>query len=328
MSLVQLFISWLAEKMSNEYAVQCNNLTKQYREILALNQLNLTVQKGSVFGFLGKNGAGKTTTIKLICGLIRPTEGSVSVLGNDIEQDEMAVKNLIGYLPQSPRFYGWMTPREMLNYIGQLHQMTASRRKQRTEDVLQLVGLEQAAKRRISGFSGGMLQRLGIAQAIYHNPSILLLDEPTSSLDPAGRYEVLELISQLKNEMTIFLSSHILDDVQRICDDIAIIQEGKLILQADIHTLLEKSISNTFRLVVPENESNLLEAFSETLDEASWTDSIVVVKNQLTGIVHEPETAREAILKLCVEYNIYPDKIEWVHPTLEDIFLKVSNHNE
>ena len=314
--------------MNNVSAIQCTNLTKQYRDVLALDHLDLTVQKGSVFGFLGKNGAGKTTTIKLICGLIRPTEGSVSILGNDIEQEEMTVKNMIGYLPQSPRFYGWMTPSEILDYIGQLHQMPPAKRKQRTAEVLELVGLESAAKRRISGFSGGMLQRLGIAQAVYHHPSILLLDEPTSSLDPAGRYEVLELINQLKNEMTIFLSSHILDDVQRICDEIAILQEGKLILQADIHTLLEKTVSNTFRLVVREKASNQLISFSDVVSHASWCDSVSIKQNQLTGIVNQPERAKEEILKLCMNQNIFPEKLEWVHPTLEDIFLKVSNHHE
>jgi ABC-2 type transport system ATP-binding protein len=309
-------------------AILCHSLTKQYRDVLALDHLDLVVPMGSVFGFLGTNGAGKTTTIKLICGLTRPTNGSIRILGNDIEQDEMAVKSLIGYLPQSPRFYGWMSPRELLDYIGQLHQYPSSKRIQRSAEVLELVGLTKASKRRIAGFSGGMLQRLGIAQAIYHRPAILLLDEPTSSLDPAGRYEVLELIRQLKSEMTIFLSSHILDDVQRISDDIAILHEGKLVLQADIHTLLQKTVSNTFRLTVDENECAALQSFSKVLERNAWSDSLEIKNNQLTCCVNQPETAKENILKLCIDNNIYPEKLEWVHPTLEDIFLKVSNHHE
>ncbi|MBI9051116.1 MAG: ABC transporter ATP-binding protein [Anaerolineaceae bacterium] len=314
--------------MNSLSAIHCTELSKQYKEVLALNNLNLQVPAGSIFGFLGTNGAGKTTTIKLICGLSHPTSGKITIHGMDINQDEMAVKNRIGYLPQSPRFYGWMTPIEMLDYIGQLHQYSPEKRKQRIDEVLRIVNITNAAKRRISGFSGGMLQRLGIAQAIFHQPSILLLDEPTSSLDPAGRYEVLELIQQLKAHMTIFFSSHILDDVQRICDQIAILHEGKLVLQADIDTLLRKTVSNTFRLEVSESDQLILSEFEQIIQSKPWCISSDLQHTALTVIVENPQEVKENLMYLCSQNNVAPEKLEWQHPTLEDIFLKVSNNHE
>jgi ABC-2 type transport system ATP-binding protein len=309
-------------------AIECVSLSKQYRQVKALDDLNLTVATGSVFGFLGTNGAGKTTTIQLICSLTHPTAGKVFIQGMDVLSHEMAVKKTIGYLPQSPRFYGWMTPTEMLNYIGKLHHESETHRKLRTAEVLEIVNLQKSANRRIGGFSGGMLQRLGIAQAIYHRPSILLLDEPTSSLDPAGRYEVLELIRSLNNQMTVFLSSHILDDVQRICDTIAILNEGKLVLQADVATLLRKTVSDTVRIEVLDQHQAVLTSFEQVLRQKSWVVTIKQKQNSLTITVNNPDEIKTEILQLCLQQEIKPEKLEWLHPSLEDIFLKVSKKHE
>ena len=309
-------------------AITCLGLTKTFRDVVALDHLNLEVPAGSIFGFLGTNGAGKTTTIRLMTGLSKPTAGSLKILGLDPMQHEMAVKQSIGYLPQSPRFYGWMTPIEMLDYIGKLHHDSPTQRKQRIQEVLQISGLEKAGKRRIAGFSGGMLQRLGIAQAIYHQPAILLLDEPTSSLDPAGRYEVLELIHSLREQLTVFISSHILEDIQRICDHVAILNTGKLVLQADIDTLLKKTVSNTALVVVDESDQAALTDFAKAVQAQPWTDTCEVQKNSLTVHVNDPAAGKPALLQLCARLNLIPEKLEWVHPTLEDIFLKVSKNHE
>ena len=249
-------------------------------------------------------------------------------MGLDPLAHEMAVKQSIGYLPQSPRFYGWMTPIELLDYIGKLHHDPAAQRKKRIQQVLSITGLEKAAGRKIAGFSGGMLQRLGIAQAIYHNPAILLLDEPTSSLDPAGRYEVLELIHALRGQLTVFLSSHILEDIQRICDHVAILNQGKLILQEDIDTLLKKTISNTAVIDVVDEEQAKLSDFAGYLRQQSWVTSVSIDQSKLRFSVSNPEYAKQQLLSLCLAHNLSPEKLEWVHPSLEDIFLKVSQNHE
>ena len=193
-----------------------------------LKDLNLERPAGLVFGFIGRNGAGKTTTFRLLTGLAHPTSGNAWIAGVETTNGNSIARAHFGYLPQAPAFYNWMTPFEYLDYIGRLYHMPAGERKQRIGELLELVELNEAGKRRIGGFSGGMFQRLGIAQALIHTPPVLLLDEPTSALDPAGRYEVLNLIDKLRGQVTVFVSSHILQDIERICDIIGIIHKGDL----------------------------------------------------------------------------------------------------
>ncbi len=214
---------------ASNVAIRCEELTKFYGDVKALDHLNLEVPIGSTFGFLGRNGAGKTTTMRLLTGLAKPTDGTAWIDGIETTNGNPAAGYKYGYLPQQPVFYGWMRAREYLDYVGRLFKMPEQKRKQRIAEVLEQVGLSSAAKRRISGFSGGMKQRLGIAQAILHEPKVLLLDEPTSALDPAGRYEVLDWIRSLNGGVTVFLSSHILGDIERICDQVAILHQGKLV---------------------------------------------------------------------------------------------------
>ena len=193
----------------------------------ALHPLHLTVEEGEVFGFLGPNGAGKTTTLKMLMGLVFPTSGSARLLGRDWRDPE--VKAQIGFLPEQPYFYDYLTAHELLNYYGQLSGVPGKDRKRRIDEVLQRVGLTDVKGVQLRKFSKGMLQRAGIAQAILHDPKLVFFDEPMSGLDPMGRREVRDLMEQLKHDgKTVFFSTHILSDAEALCDRVAIIHQGEL----------------------------------------------------------------------------------------------------
>ena len=193
----------------------------------ALHPLHLTVEDGEIFGFLGPNGAGKTTTLKLLMGLVFPTGGSARILGCDWTDPQ--VKAQIGFLPEQPYFYDYLTAHELLEYYGQLSGVPAKQRKQRVDQVLQQVGLRDVQGVQLRKFSKGMLQRVGIGQAILHDPKLVFFDEPMSGLDPMGRREVRDLMSQLKSEgKTVFFSTHILSDAETLCDRVAVIHKGEL----------------------------------------------------------------------------------------------------
>ncbi len=225
--------------MPPEPVIHTNRLTKTYKGVEALKALDLEVVPNSIFGFLGPNGAGKTTTIKLLLGLVRPTSGSASVFGHDIVGDTIGVRRRIGYLSQDPRYYEHMTARETLRftakffYKGPRHSID-----KRVQETLELVGLADKADRPIRGFSGGERQRLGIGQAQVNDPDLLILDEPAASLDPMGRRDVLAIMERLRERATVFYSTHILGDVQRVSDTVAILNHGVLIAQAPIEELL------------------------------------------------------------------------------------------
>ena len=215
-------------------AIETINLEKTYavgfwrkKPHTALRPLNLTVQIGEVFGFLGPNGAGKTTTLKLLMGLVFPTGGTARILGMEI--DDPVVKAQIGFLPEQPYFYDYLTAKEFLEYYAQLSGVPARERSGRVEKILERVGLSDAARVQLRKFSKGMLQRVGLAQAILHDPKLVFLDEPMSGLDPMGRREVRELIQQLQQEgKTVFFSTHILSDAEALCDRVAVVHQGEL----------------------------------------------------------------------------------------------------
>ena len=215
-------------------AIEILDLEKSYqvgfwrrRTKVALRPLRLSIEEGEVFGFLGPNGAGKTTTLKLLMGLVFPTAGTAKILGR--EMDDPEVKSQIGFLPEQPYFYDHLTARELLNYYGQLSGIPAKGRSARVEEMLERVGLSDSAGVQLRKFSKGMLQRVGLAQAILHDPKLVFLDEPMSGLDPMGRREVREMIQQLKHEgKTVFFSTHILSDAEALCDRVGVIHEGEL----------------------------------------------------------------------------------------------------
>ena len=254
-------------------AILIQDMHKHYGSVRALDGLSIKVEEGTVFGFLGPNGAGKSTTLRILTGLARPTSGSAQIAGIDVvKRDHLSTK--IGYLPEDPTFYGWMTPLEFMDYSARLFGLPAVERRKRIQELLELVGLAEAGKRRIRGFSRGMRQRLGLAQALINKPEVLLLDEPASALDPAGRRDVLGLIAGLKATSTVFMSTHILEDVERICDTVAIINKGKLVTEARQDELLSGYSIPAFILEADADAGETLSAWLKTLSGSAWFASM------------------------------------------------------
>jgi ABC-2 type transport system ATP-binding protein len=220
-------------------AIDIHGLSKSYKGHTVLNGVNLQVPRNSIYGFLGPNGAGKSTTIKLILGLIRPTAGRVAVFGQDVHSNTDQIRRQIGYLAQDPRYYDHMTARQLLRYTAKyFYRGPQDLIEARIDEMLEMVGLGDRADRPIKGFSGGERQRLGIGQAQLNDPDLLILDEPAASLDPMGRHDVLMVMEKLRQHTTIFYSTHILEDVQRVSDKVAILDRGQVVAEAPIDTLL------------------------------------------------------------------------------------------
>ena len=234
--------------------IDTQGLSKTYNGVQALKSLDLKVHKNSIFGFLGPNGAGKTTTIKLLLGLARPSSGGGTVFGRDIVRDSSEIRKRIGYLAQDPRYYEHMSARETLRFTAQFfYAGPRAKIEERVAETLKLVGLDDKADRPIKGFSGGERQRLGIAQAQVNYPDLLILDEPAASLDPQGRRDVLEVMERLRKYTTVFYSTHILDDVQKVSDTVAILNRGELVAQAPIEQLLAGSGGTIYTLSIKGN---------------------------------------------------------------------------
>jgi ABC-2 type transport system ATP-binding protein len=229
-------------------AISMTGLTKHYKGVEALTDLTLDVPSGTVFGFLGPNGAGKTTVMKVLAGLARATAGSATINGVPVSAAGEH-RRQIGYLAQDPRFYGWMTGRETLRHVARFRRADADRERW-IASLLERVGMADAGDRPTSTYSGGMRQRLGIAQALVGRPAVMLLDEPVSALDPIGRKDVLDLMRELKGETTVFYSTHILDDVQRVSDHVAILDHGRLVKAAPTQVLLGSFTHNMLRVIV------------------------------------------------------------------------------
>ena len=230
------------------YIVEIENLSKDYevgfwkkRKVRALDGLNLQVEGGQIFGFLGGNGAGKTTTIKILMSLIFPTEGRARILGEDISNVKMHSR--IGYCPENPYFYDYLTAHELMIFFGELYGLDTNKRTQKSEELLTKVGLDEKDwNKQLRKFSKGMLQRVGLAQSLINNPEIVFLDEPMSGLDPIGRREIRELIAELREKgTTVFMSTHILSDIEALCDNVAILRKGKLAETGNLNDLLTRS---------------------------------------------------------------------------------------
>ena len=309
---------------NSDIAIRCQGLSKRFGEVQALKDLDLEITAGKVFGFVGRNGAGKTTTIRLLTGLAHPTQGSAWISGVETTNGDSIAREQFGYLPQDPAFYTWMTPYEFLDYTGKLYHLSTAERRIRIGELLELVELQSASRRRIGGFSGGMIQRLGIAQALIHHPPVLLLDEPTSALDPAGRYEVLNLIDKLRGQVTVFVSSHILQDIERICDIIGIIHKGDLILIAGRDELLDEYPVNVVELDINQTSLPLQDTFATSLESQPWVSSITKEGSKIRITVSNLDQGKQSLLPLTVEQGVVLEKYEWVRPSLEEIFLKIS----
>src|ERR687894_421064 len=226
--------------MSEGLAISVRGLTKRYKQVVAVNNLDLDIPSGTVYGFLGPNGAGKTTTIRMLLGLVRPTAGHAEVLGHDVRTDRRAIAPRVGAIVESPAFYNYLTGAQNLEVFWRSSNMPVDQA--RIHTLLERVGLAERGKHKVKTYSLGMKQRLGIAATLLTNPEIIFLDEPTNGLDPAGTVEVRNLITQLGHDgHTIFLSSHLLNEVEQVCTDVAIVQRGELKLQGKVRDLLGRS---------------------------------------------------------------------------------------
>ena len=306
--------------------VVIRDLTKRYggaNGVLALDGLDLDVPPGSVFGLLGPNGAGKTTTLRLLVGLAHPTRGTVAIDEGRIDPARPDRRLGIGVLDQDPRYYGWMRGRELVEMVARLHGRHAAEARVRAAEVLERVGLADAANRRIGGYSGGMRQRLGIAQALVDRPRLLVLDEPVSSLDPEGRRDVLALIAELRETATVIFSTHVLTDIERICDRVAILDHGRLVTEAPLDELLARYALPLYRLVPETGQDAGLARLATALRSVPWVDRVDVDGVAMTvGVTDELVASRE-LLRAVVAADVRLASFERVRPDLEDVFLRL-----
>ncbi len=304
-------------------AIRLRRVSKSFGPVRALDGLTLSVNEGTVFGFLGPNGAGKTTTIRVLTGLAHPDAGQAWVAGVEVTADHRRLARLIGYLPQEPRFYGWMTGRELLDYVGRVFGLSSQERRRRTEELLALVGLTEAADRRISGYSGGMRQRLGIAQALVNRPQVLFLDEPVSGLDPVGRKELLALIERLRGECTVFMSTHILSDVERVCDTVGIIHRGRLVTQAPQAELRSRYALPIFELEAVDEAADQLRLWAGRLTDHAWVEAVQVEGQTARVRVNDVQVARRTLLAEAVAAGLVLSRYQMLRPSLEDVFVRL-----
>ncbi len=306
-----------------EPAIVIRDLTKRFGGVVAVRHLDLDVPAGSIFGFLGPNGAGKTTTLRLLTGLAHATSGTASVAGVPIGTGDGRLQRSIGYLDQDPRFYGWMKGRELLELVARLYGLRGGELRRRVDQVLETIGLEDAAARPIGTYSGGMRQRLGIGQAMVHEPQILFLDEPVSSLDPEGRRDILEIIARLRGSSTVVFSTHILTDVERVCDRVAILNYGSLVIEAGIDDLLERYARPIYRIDPEPGQPGALDRLSAVLRAQPWTADLRVEHGTIRLLVRDPGVAGPALLPLLAETGVALAAFQRDRPSLEDVFLQL-----
>ncbi len=299
--------------------ITVTNLHKTFQSYHALKGINLHVKKGEIYGFIGQNGAGKSTTMNILAGLSVPAAGSCTVNGMDVTKISHPSDLKIGYLPEDPKFYPWMTAYETLDYLG--NSPSHSAEKQRIEEMLEWVGLSDAARRRVGGFSRGMKQRLGIGAALIHDPELVILDEPSSALDPEGRSDVLHLITDLKQMgKTVFFSTHILSDVERVCDTVGIIASGQMIMEKPLAVILKDNVVPIYDMVLGEALNGAL------LDDLEKMDGVLAVQAHGHKVSVTLKTAdSKGLIRFLADNGISVRELVQRKNDLEDIFIKEVN---
>jgi len=309
---------------THQAVIETNNLCKSFGEVQALSDVNLTVPKNSIFGFLGPNGAGKSTLIKILLGLSKPYQGNGTIFGQDIVSQSINIRKRIGYLPQHPRFIEQMTAQENLKFTANFFLVDQKIIDDRCKEMLELVGLQEKADRPIKGFSGGEKQRLGIALAQINYPDLLILDEPASALDPFGRLAVLEIMERLRKYTTIFYSTHILDDVQRVSDSVAILNKGRLIVCGPIEQIMNGKEGVIYSLGV-KNETTPLD---QLLANVPWiTDTYMEQRNCANNWqirVNDEAAAEKELLRLVLsDPTVKVTEFHRKKFELEEVFMDI-----
>ena len=300
--------------------LEISGLEKRFGEKQVLRGVELTVPEKKVYGFVGRNGAGKTTTMKITLGLLEADAGTVKVCGESAHYGNTKTNRFIGYLPDVPEYYSFMTPMEYLKFCGEITGLPAKEIKTRSEEMLRLVGLGEE-KRRIKGFSRGMKQRLGIAQALLGRPKLLICDEPTSALDPLGRKEILDVLVAAKEETTILFSTHVLSDVEHICDEMALLNDGKIVMQGSIEDVKKKRRSNAMEIELEKasDAEEMLRVFGK--GQQNKEPQMLTVLRPGTLLLGEPSMQPE-ILRYMADHEIAFARMEKREATLEDVFLE------
>lgn len=309
--------------MASANAIEIICLEKRFGSTAALAGVDISVPDGSIFGFLGPNGAGKTTALRILTGLAFPSAGTARILGEDVLAAGNKLRSQIGFLPDVPGFYGWMTAPQFLEYVGRLFGLARETIAERSRVLLEMAGLT-SVRTSIAGFSRGMKQRLGIAQALINAPRVLLLDEPTSALDPIGRREVLDMIASLRGRTTVFFSTHILADVERVCDRVAILHRGRVVANATIAELKARMAVDRLSLDVDGTPDALIAA----LERQPWLRSLERSGQRLSLAVADLALAQREIPAAVARAGLGLRRLESGEISLEDVFVDLVGPNE
>jgi len=294
--------------------LEVKGLTKQFGTSTVVDGLSFRISQGRCMALLGPNGAGKTTTLKMLSGLLEPSSGTIQF----IDKARADIRESIGYLPQYPSFFNWMSGKEFLEFTAKLARISAKEAASRANELLNRVGLKAAAKRKIGGYSGGMKQRLGLAQAIIHRPKLLILDEPVSALDPQGRREVMELLSEMKQETTVLFSTHVLHDAEEISDDVIIMDRGRIVVEGDLQQLMRNHQKPQIRIKVGNARSEWILSLQNRPFVKEFEFELDRITLQVTSI---PE-ARQSLLREIADLGIEVESFEIGQTSLEDLFMK------
>lgn len=300
--------------------LEIDGLYKSFGSNAVIDGLDLEVPEHSIFGFMGQNGAGKTTTMKMVLGLLKPNSGNIYVCGEKVNYGETKTNRNVGYLPDVPEFYGYMKPTEYLKLCGEITGLTKNQIKERSEKLLSLVGISNS-NRRIGGFSRGMKQRLGIAQALLNEPKLLICDEPTSALDPIGRKEILDILLSVRGKTTVIFSTHILSDVERICDHVAILNKGEIALSGTLSDIKEQYRRDSFIINFISEKDAVCFYECEELKALK-----VQLKRDGAEVIAKASDIKDGgqfLIDLLSKKQITPVKFEMMEPTLESLFMEV-----
>lgn len=301
--------------------LEINDLHKAFGTNQVLKGLNLEVPEHAVFGFVGRNGSGKTTTMKIVLGLLKPDGGTVTVCGEKVSHGSTRTNRHVGYLPETPEFYAYMRPVEYLRLCGQLSRLSPRTIEERSRELLERVGLA-GINRKIGGFSRGMKQRLGLAQALLHQPRLLICDEPSSALDPPGRRQILELLSGIREKTTVIFSTHILSDVERICDRVALLEDGIIAFSGSLADIQRRHPQNNFRIQFKDPAEARQFMRLEPLRQGAL--DLNLNENVLTVGLADEEAGGGLLIRLLAETGTTPERFELLESSLESLFSEVA----
>jgi len=304
-----------------EFAIETNDLTKRYGSLTAVNKLNLKVKTNTIHGFLGPNGAGKTTTIKLLVGLLKPDEGTISIFGQEVVGDRPDVRLRMGYMPELPKFPKHLTGYELLDIYGKMYGLNVQERREQIPELLETVGLQDRGRDRIGKYSKGMQQRIGIAQALINNPELVIMDEPSLGLDPVGMVEVREIMKAIaKRGMTVFISSHLLHEVQQVCSDITVINRGITIASDTLENLSNQLLGpSTLEVEV----TKLTDVIVKNVKKLPFVSSVSKEDNKLVIQVEKQEDVRPQVSEAVTKSGGVIVTMNLKERNLEDVFMKL-----